>query len=46
MLHATPPLFTVMGERLSLNDFLGMMTIAIGLAAIDGLGFRVLRRTA
>ena len=34
----------VLGERLALNQFLGMAAIGIGLAAIDGRLFRLLRR--
>jgi drug/metabolite transporter (DMT)-like permease len=35
-----------LGERLSPNHFLGMAAIGIGLAAIDGRPWRMLRRTA
>ena len=34
----------VLGERLDANDFIGMGAIALGLAAIDGRAFRLLRR--
>jgi drug/metabolite transporter (DMT)-like permease len=34
----------VLGERLSLNHFIGMALIAVGLAAIDGRVLRALRR--
>jgi drug/metabolite transporter (DMT)-like permease len=36
----------VLGERLSANHFLGMALIGLGLAAIDGRMFRLVRRRA
>ncbi|HVZ64045.1 MAG TPA: DMT family transporter [Lacunisphaera sp.] len=36
----------VLGERLAPNHFLGMLAIGIGLAAIDGRLFRMMRRQA
>ena len=36
---------TVLGERLSLDDFAGMAVIALGLAAIDGRPARILAHT-
>ena len=35
-----------LGERLAPNHFIGMAAIALGLAAIDGRGFRIFRRAS